>query len=116
MGFSLSFLRFFLYNLLIDYCSGVILMADVAKHVVYTGRVQGVGFRFTAQRIALRYELAGYVKNLPTSQVEMFVQGHLDDVVDCLGDISESFAAYIRDTKINEVPANPSYTQFTIAF
>ena len=91
-------------------------MADVAKHVVYTGRVQGVGFRFTAQRIALRYELAGYVKNLPTGQVEMFVQGHPDDVADCLRDISESFAAYIRDTKINEVPANPNYTQFTIAF
>lgn len=91
-------------------------MADIAKHVVYTGRVQGVGFRFTAQRIALRYELAGYVKNLPTGQVEMFAQGHPEDVADCLRDISESFAAHIRDTKINELPTNPRYTDFTIAF
>ncbi|MCK5175113.1 MAG: acylphosphatase [Planctomycetes bacterium] len=91
-------------------------MADIAKHVVYTGRVQGVAFRFTAQRIAMRYELAGYVKNLPTGQVEMFAQGHPEDVSDCLRDISESFAAHIRDTKINKVPVNPNYTQFTIAF
>ena len=91
-------------------------MADVAKHVIYTGRVQGVGFRFTAQRIAMRYELAGYVKNLGSGQVEMFAQGHPEDVADCLRDISESFAAHIRDTKINETPINPSYTQFTIAF
>ena len=91
-------------------------MADVAKHIIYTGRVQGVGFRFTAQRIAIRYELAGYVKNLGSGQVEMFAQGHPEDVADCLRDISESFAAYIRDTKINEIPTNPRYTQFTITF
>jgi len=91
-------------------------MADIAKHVVYTGRVQGVGFRFTAQRIAMRYELAGYVKNMPSGQVEMFVQGHPEDVKDCLRDISESFAAHVRDTQINEVSKNPNYTEFTIAF
>ena len=49
-------------------------MEEVAKHVFYTGRVQGVGFRFTAERIARRYELVGFVKNLPTGQVEMVVQ------------------------------------------
>lgn len=91
-------------------------MADIAKHVVYTGRVQGVGFRFTTQRIALRYELAGYVKNLGTGQVEMFAQGHPEDVADCLRDISESFAAYIRDAEINDTPINSNYVEFTIAF
>lgn len=91
-------------------------MADIAKHVIYTGRVQGVGFRFTVQRIAMRYELSGYVKNLPSGQVEMFAQGHPDDVADCLGDISESFSAHIRETTINDVPENPGYTEFTIAF
>ena len=91
-------------------------MADIAKHVIYSGRVQGVGFRFTAQRIAMRYELAGYVKNLGSGQVEMFAQGHPDDIADCLRDISESFAAHIRETTINEVPENPRYSEFTIAF
>lgn len=95
---------------------GSFLMADIAKCVVYTGRVQGVGFRFTAQRIAIRYELVGYVKNLPTGQVEMFAQGHREDVADCLRDISETFATHIRDTQTEKVSVNPNYAEFKITF
>ena len=91
-------------------------MGDVAKHVIFSGRVQGVGFRFTAQRIALRGELKGFVRNLPDGSVEMHVQGHTDDVADCLRDIGESFAGYIRDTRINEAKPDPRLTQFGISF
>ena len=91
-------------------------MADIAKHITYTGRVQGVGFRFTAQRIAMRYELAGYVKNIVSGQVELFLQGHPDDIADCLRDISETFAANIRDKNITDTPINPDFTEFKIAF
>lgn len=91
-------------------------MQTVAKHIIFAGRVQGVGFRFTAHRIALRYDLTGYVKNLPDGSVEMLVQGATDDVNDCLRDISESFAAYIRDTKINDSAPNPQSTEFKISF
>jgi len=91
-------------------------MKDVAKHVIYTGRVQGVGFRFTTERIARRYELVGFVKNLPTGQVEMVVQGHPDDVNDCLRDISDTFGRGISDIKSNEIPVDPRYTNFGITF
>ncbi len=91
-------------------------MADVARHVIYSGRVQGVGFRFTAQRIALRCELTGFVRNLADGNVEMLVQGPADDVAGCLADIAETFAGYIRDTKIDETGPNARYAKFTIAF
>ena len=91
-------------------------MADVAKQIIFTGRVQGVGFRFTAHRIGLRYELKGYVKNLGDGSVEMFVQGHPDDISDCTRDIQESFANYIRETKIENAPLNDRYTEFIITF
>ena len=91
-------------------------MKDVAKHVIYKGRVQGVGFRFTAQRIAIRYELAGFVKNLPDGSVEMFAQGHPDDIADTLRDIDESFGAYLKDTIINDSPINGRLHGFDIAF
>jgi acylphosphatase len=91
-------------------------MQTVAKHIVFSGRVQGVGFRFTAHRIALRYDLTGFVKNLPDGSVEMLAQGAADDVKDCLRDISESFIAYIRDTKIEDTPLNPQYNEFKISF
>jgi len=49
-------------------------MADTAKHIVFSGRVQGVGFRFTCHQIARRYELTGFVKNLPDGSVELLIQ------------------------------------------
>lgn len=91
-------------------------MADIAKHIIFSGRVQGVGFRFTAQRIALRCELTGYVKNLPNGSVEMLAQGHPDDVSDCLRDIGETFSGYIRDTQITDQPPDPTYNSFQITF
>lgn len=90
-------------------------MTNIAKHIIFTGRVQGVGFRFTAQRIALRYELTGFVRNIPGGSVEMLAQGHPDDVRDCLRDIGKSFPG-IRDTKIEKIEINPRYRSFQITF
>ena len=91
-------------------------MSEVAKHIFFSGRVQGVGFRFTALRIAQRYSLAGYVRNCPDGRVEMLAQGFAGDIEDCLRDISESFAGYLKNSEINEVPANPEYKSFQITF
>lgn len=91
-------------------------MADVARHIIFKGHVQGVGFRFTAHRIALRCEIVGYVKNLPDGSVEMFAQGHPQDVADCTRDIQESFQGRIRDTIENESTPQPKYSAFTIEF
>jgi acylphosphatase len=91
-------------------------VSDIAKHVIFLGRVQGVGFRYTARRIAGRYELAGFVRNLPNGTVEMLVQGSIEDVANCLRDIDEAFAGYIRDMQIENVPPNPRYSTFEITF
>jgi len=91
-------------------------MADIAKHIIFSGRVQGVGFRFTARRIAVRYELSGFVRNLPNGTVEMFAQGCADDIDRCLRDINESFAGYIRDAKIEDALPDARYDGFSIAF
>jgi acylphosphatase len=88
----------------------------VAKRIIFTGTVQGVGFRFTANSIAQRYRLAGYVRNLHNGGVEMLVQGTARDIDDCLIDIGESFAGYIRDTKIEDLPTDPACTDFKITF
>jgi acylphosphatase len=87
-----------------------------AKHITFIGRVQGVGFRFTARRAASRRQLTGYVRNLWDGTVEMLAQGRPDDVDDCIRDIEEYFAGYIRETKIEEVPLDPKYSGFQITF
>ena len=91
-------------------------MGDVAKHIIFSGRVQGVGFRYTAQRIARRYDLAGYVRNLPNGSVEMFAQANSENITECLRDIAESFGSYIRDTNIQDSPPNPNIHSFDITF
>ena len=50
-------------------------MNVVRKHIIFSGRVQGVGFRYTACSLASSLGLTGWVKNLWDGDVEMEVQG-----------------------------------------
>lgn len=88
----------------------------VAKKIIFIGTVQGVGFRFTAHSIARRLNLTGYVRNCPDGTVELLVQGNTEDIESCISNIEQSFASYIRDKKITDLPYNPAYTDFKITF
>lgn len=59
----------------------------VAKHIIFKGSIQGVGFRFTAHRMAGRHQPTGYVRNLRDGTVEMLAQGAAEDIDDCIRDI-----------------------------
>ena len=50
-------------------------MAEVRKHITFYGRVQGVGFRYTAKYLAQSLQLTGWVKNEWDGTVTMEVQG-----------------------------------------
>ncbi|MBA7708564.1 Acylphosphatase [subsurface metagenome] len=88
----------------------------IAKHIIFTGRVQGVGFRFTARRAASRRQLTGLVRNLPNGTVEMLAQGRSEDIGDCIQDLKEYFAGYLKETRIEEIPPDPRYIDFKITF
>ena len=88
----------------------------IAKHLIFVGRVQGVGFRFTAYHIANRHKLTGFVRNLPDGTVEMLAQGKSEQVNDCIREIQDSFTGYVRDTRIEDVAADPQYGRFNITF
>ena len=47
----------------------------VARRMVVSGRVQGVGFRYFAQNAAAREGVTGWVTNLPDGRVEAFIEG-----------------------------------------
>ncbi|MHC4509424.1 MAG: acylphosphatase [Planctomycetota bacterium] len=88
----------------------------VAKHIIFTGHVQGVGFRFTAHRMAHRHRLAGFVRNLRDGTVEMIAQGSAEDIDDCIRDIRESLPGYVREAIVNDVPPDAEHTDFKITF
>ena len=47
----------------------------IRRHYFFSGRVQGVGFRYRARYLAEGFSLTGWVRNLPDERVEMEVQG-----------------------------------------
>jgi acylphosphatase len=88
----------------------------IARHIIFTGRVQGVGFRFTARRAAERRQLTGFVRNMPNGSVEMLAQGRPGDVDDCIQDIKGYFSGYIKETSIRVIPSDTTYADFQITF
>ena len=48
--------------------------------VLYSGRVQGVGFRYTVQRVAIGFDVTGMVRNLPDGRVELVAEGTGDEL------------------------------------
>jgi acylphosphatase len=91
-------------------------VSQIAKHIIFSGHVQGVGFRFTAYHIANRHKLTGFVRNLPDGSVEMLAQGTADDIDSCISQIQESFAGYVRQTFVEEIPPDLKYEEFRITF
>lgn len=60
----------------------------VARKFVIRGDVQGVGYRFFAQRAAARHQVIGYVKNCPDGTVEALAQGAANDVEEFKKDLA----------------------------
>jgi acylphosphatase len=89
-------------------------MDQTARHVIFRGRVQGVGFRYTAREIAGHYAVTGFVRNVPDSTVEMFIQGDPVEIDNCIADIQSEFAGHVRDTQIEPAAFSPRYTDFRI--
>jgi len=61
-----------------------------AVHVIYSGVVQGVGFRYSCRHLAKGFDVTGWVKNLEDGRVEMWVQGEENEVKEFLKAIDES--------------------------
>ena len=88
----------------------------IRSHIFYSGRVQGVGFRFTVQRYALDLDLRGWVKNLPDGRVEILAEGDRQKIEQLCQRIEKYFQEYIKDKNIDFVPAQKNYQDFGIAF
>ena len=52
----------------------------VHRRILYSGRVQGVGFRWTVRETAAGYDVSGSVRNLPDGRVELFAGGEAEEV------------------------------------
>jgi acylphosphatase len=86
------------------------------RRVVYTGRVQGVGFRFTARQIAQTHAVTGFVRNLANGNVELVAEGNPPDLDRLLSAIAAAMAGYIDAADVRVEPATGEYKSFSIAY
>ena len=74
--------------------------AQKRMQVFFNGTVQGVGFRFTAERLARRFPVAGFVRNLEDGRVEVTAEGEEASLTEFLTAIRGSaMKNYIRDVE-----------------
>ncbi len=85
-------------------------------HVLYDGLVQGVGFRYTVQRMAGRNRIKGWVRNLPDGKVEVFAQGDPDSLELFRRQVCGEFVSNITSENWQEMPFNPGFKDFHIEF
>lgn len=73
-------------------------------NVLYSGRVQGVGFRATARAIASGHGLSGWVRNEPDGTVQLEAQGPQDSVEAFLADLRARMGRWIVSSQVCPVP------------
>ena len=79
----------------------------IRKVVFYSGRVQGVGFRYTTADLAKRFDVAGYVQNLDDGRVRLDVQGSPDEVQGLIDAVAQTMARNIKTAHASECPVDP---------
>lgn len=85
--------------------------------VRFSGRVQGVGFRYTVCRLADTSAITGYVRNLSDGDVELVAEGHEAVLSDFLRDIRNShLRAYIVKDRVSWNRATGKYDQFGVTY
>jgi acylphosphatase len=76
----------------------------IREHIIFRGRVQGVGFRYQAMYASRTYGATGWVENLPDGSVEMEVQGS-EDIIECMMEtLEENTMIVIERVEKEEIP------------
>ena len=75
----------------------------IRKHFYFSGRVQGVGFRFQACRLARSLGLTGYVQNLWDGRVELEAQGEESQVWDLVSALHKQPYIQIEDMESRDM-------------
>ena len=86
------------------------------REVHYEGLVQGVGFRYTAVRIAARFGVTGYVQNLPDGRVLMVAEGPSEELDRFLAAVRSAMGRYIEDVDETVRPVTGEFRDFGVRY
>ena len=84
------------------------------REVLYSGRVQGVGFRYTTRQLAEDYPVTGFVRNLVDGSVQLVVEGEASDLDAFLDRLGQVMHRYIRSAAVEVVLPTGEFVDFVI--
>ena len=85
-------------------------------HLYYSGKVQGIGFRYTVLDIANSLKVSGWVKNLNDGRVEVLAEAEENTLNVFFEQINQRFSRYIIDTIVDWLPASGEFRDFQVQF
>ncbi len=90
-------------------------MSHVHHEIIhFSGRVQGVGFRYTTLQVAKEFEVAGFVRNLVDGRVEVEVEGERPEIERFVAAVQERMHGHIRNTERKAAARPAQFSGFTI--
>lgn len=84
------------------------------REVLYGGRVQGVGFRYTTCEIAERFRVSGFVQNLPDGCVKLVAEGEPSELQQFLNAVAAELERYIANVQSRSSQATGEFADFQI--
>jgi len=96
--------------------NGEVSAVAVQRTIYFSGQVQGVGFRYTAYRLAADFNVVGFVKNLADGRVQVVAEGEPEEIDRLVEAIRSRMRGYIRDVQSSESPATGRFSRFDVAF
>jgi acylphosphatase len=92
-------------------------MAWIRRRVYFSGRVQGVGFRYTCHDLARSFTVGGYVRNLRDGRVELVAEAEPSELDDFLAAIRLEMGRYITDVATETLtPGSDRFTEFSVRY
>ena len=86
----------------------------IRRTSTFSGHVQGVGFRYTAQEAAAGFAVSGYVRNLPDGKVELVAEGEEKEIAALLDDIGRRMEGFIKKRTDSDSPATGQFSDFSV--
>jgi acylphosphatase len=89
---------------------------SIRQRTIFTGRVQGVGFRASTANLAAQFPITGFVQNQPDGSVLCESQGQPGDVQAFHQALSQHLTRYIKYESSTVIPQVPHEAVFTIKY
>ena len=86
------------------------------RTVLFSGHVQGVGFRYNTAQIARNFQVGGFFRNLPDGRVELVAEGSPEEIEQFLDSVRLRMSPQIRNEKSDHMPISDlQYREFSIS-